>query len=165
MKIKTKKSKKFKVEKYERGTHKFIEYYNMLLKLLQMEKETLSKLLDFTSMEDSDLELIFPKIFLEPLATFAKQAEDVWKRKQKSKVLVLLDILEHCESLVSEFRETLQKGYDKVIEMIEQLRKATRKALEEKVESIQDHPPKDIPRDGGYSSLTVEVRKFIDICC
>src|SRR5437868_5534414 len=90
MKIRTKKSKKFRVEKYEKGTHKFIEYYNMLLKLLQMEKETLSKLVDFTSMEDSDLEFIFPKIFVAPLATFAKQAEEVWKKNQKSKVLVLL---------------------------------------------------------------------------
>lgn len=59
-------------------------------------------------MEDAEVEQEFPKIFSEPLVTFVKQAEDVWKKKQKNKVLVLLDILEHCETLIPEFRETIE---------------------------------------------------------
>jgi hypothetical protein len=110
MKIKTKKKNKvnkFKVEKYERGSHKFIAYYKMLLKLFQLEKDALSRILDSTSMDD-EIDVRFPILCADPISTFVKQADDVWKKKQKSKLLVLLDILEHCESMIPEFRETLQ---------------------------------------------------------
>jgi hypothetical protein len=111
MKIKTKKKNKvnkFKVEKYEKGSHKFIAYYKMLLKLFQLERDMLSRILDSTSMDDDEIDNRFPTLCGDAILLFAKQADDVWKKKQKSKLLVLLDISEQCESLVPEFREALQ---------------------------------------------------------
>lgn len=160
-KIKLKTRKKVKVEKYVKGSHGFITYSQLLLKLLRMERDALANLLDYSGIDENEMDQTFIKLSEEAINTFVKHAEEVWKKKHRSKVLALLDILENCERLVPEFRDLLHSNSDKILDMIEQLRKATNKALEDRIESIYQHSFKDSPSDGGYSSITVQTMTFI----
>ncbi len=51
----------------------------------------------------------------------------------------------------------MKNGYEKIIELLERFRNATRKAFEERIQTILESPVKEIPVDGGYSALTVQV--------
>lgn len=147
--------------KYEKGSHPFISFFNQFLRVLQVEREIMTRLLDFTSIDDSEVDVLFSKFVEKPLDEFVSQASEYWKKRQKRNIIEFLDILSCCEGSISSFREIISNQCHHVISMFESLRVALRKGLIDKIDSIHQHSSRECPEDGGYAAITVQSMNFL----
>eukprot|EP01083_Nonionella_stella_P016924 47262_1 len=153
---------------YKKGSHPFNFRAQFFTKLAEIEHEMIIKLTEMSGMMEDEQGRIFNRIATEPLDIMLSLGQDVLNEKRdRKKVLILLDILGNWRALLPKFQNLFSEDIDegknmkRILHFETQLKDAARSEIEEKVQSILDHPAKDIRKDGGYHTITVATMGFL----
>lgn len=58
--------------RYQRGSHRFISYIHIFMRLIELEKQTIHDVLAFTNLSATEIDLVFAAVVEAPIELFLK---------------------------------------------------------------------------------------------